>query len=206
MTEEIDQSALRAAKTLRRLLRMIVTEPADVRAPHHAIRRLRPFVDSARLGLQSRPESIGRSGDCAREQVHLVDGAVAGLCHIARFHADHRPDSIIPPFAAAGLRPRTRHRSECSGLELSFVVPEDVAARERADRMIAFVLIGISDLGFAMSHASCTPSRAASLAQLLTGRALTSRDIHFVWGCFSLYDDLFRSLPAADSQVEPPTP
>ena len=188
------QDSRGTGKFLRRLLRMIVTEPTEMRAPRQAIRQLRPFADRARLALQA----ISQAGiEDMRGHARLVDGAVAGLCHVARFCADDFGDSMVPLFAAAGVELRGASQSDATVLALLFVVPENAAARQHADRMIAFVVSGLCDLGFALKHASCTPHSAPALVDLFPDPALTLSDIHFVWGCFSLYADFARRLPAA---------
>lgn len=197
----LDQESLRVGKFLRHLLRMIVAEPDQARSPREAIQRLRPFVDRAQLQLQGVAETESASRAIAQARVHLMEGAVAGLCHVARFCADVPLDSIVPPFAVAGVDIRIRHPAESSALDLLFIVSENSRAQEHADQMIAFVVIGLSDLGFNVNYASCTPSNAASLARFLPGLFLTAKDIRFVWGSFSLYEGLTHRLPANDSVI-----
>jgi hypothetical protein len=71
--------------------------------------------------------------------------------------------------------------------------------------MVTFVLTGLADLGFAVHCVPCAPSSAASLADTLPGAPLTTRNVRYLWGRFSLYDDLCRSLPnpASELEIEP---
>jgi hypothetical protein len=194
----LDKETLRVGKFLRHLLRMIVAEPEQARAPQQAVQRLRPFVDRARLELQTAGDSEKIEQELARGRAQLLEGAVAGLCHVARFCAGASSDSIIPPFAVAGVDIRTRHPSESSVLDLIFVVPENARAQKDADRMIAFVLTGLADLGFTVSYASCTPGNTAGLGGFLPGFTLVAGHVRFVWGSFSLYERLTQRLPAND--------
>ena len=92
----LDQSGLPVAKSLCHLLRLIVSAPAEARAPLQAVQRLRPVVDRRRLELQTILESSGAIKEYERGQEQLLHSAVAGLCHIARFCIDDSPDSTCP--------------------------------------------------------------------------------------------------------------
>src|SRR5262249_6247338 len=81
---ETSQAAPNAGVALRHLLRMIAYDAAT-RTPHEVVARLRPFVDGARLELQRRHDSDGRSDEYARGAAQSLGGAVSGLCHVARF-------------------------------------------------------------------------------------------------------------------------
>jgi hypothetical protein len=194
----LDQESLRVGKFLRHLLRMIVVEPDGARAPREAIQRLRPFVDRARAGLQDAGETESAARKLARARAQLLEGAMAGLCHVARFCAGAPTDSIVPPFAVAGVDIQMRHPSESSPLDVLFIVSENSQAQEQADRMISFVLIGLSDLGFSANYATCMPSDAVRLSRLVPGFTLTADKLHYEWGSFSLYERLTGRLPAND--------
>jgi hypothetical protein len=197
----LDQSGLPVAKSLCHLLRLIVSAPVEARAPLQAVQRLRPVVDRRRLELQTILESSGAIKEYERGQEQLLHSAVAGLCHIARFCIDDSPDSTVPSFAAAAINQRSRRQLAPLVPAVLFVVSESALARQRAYRMVTFVLIGLSDLGFAVHCGSCTPSSAASLGDTFPGTPVTMRDLRLVWGCFSLYDDLVRRLPGSASEL-----
>lgn len=200
----LDQSSLPVAKSLCHLLRLIVSAPAEARAPLQAVQRLRPVVDRRRLELQTILESSGAIKEYERGQEQLLHSAVAGLCHIARFCIDDSPDSTVPSFAAAAINQRSRRQLAPLVPAVLFVVSESALARQRAYRMVTFVLIGLSDLGFAVHCGSCTPSSAASLGDTFPGTTVTMRDLRLVWGCFSLYDDLVHRLPGSASELHIP--
>jgi len=194
--ESIVQEMPCAGLALRHLLRMIAYNPAAAGTTTEVIARLRPFVDGGRLALHKRYESGGSSAEYERDLALLDDGALAGLCHVARFCADDDADSIIAPFAALVLgRPEPRDPNTASELDLLFVLPESAAAQRRADRMIAFVLSGLAALGFMTRHAVCTLTGAALLAEAMPSLAGKLRDVRFVWGCYGLYASLPDTLP-----------
>jgi hypothetical protein len=194
------QGSLGAGLALRHLLRMIAYDPT-ARVSQHTLARLRPFVDGARLELQRRHDSDGPSDAYLRGAAELMDGAVAGLCHVARFCADGIADSMVAAFAAVAVgRPERREPSALGALDLLFLVSENAAARERADRMVAFVLTGLSELGFSVNHASCTLAEVALLADAVPALATNLRDLRFVWGCYSLYADLADHRPKSASR------
>ena len=191
-----DQDAPNGGLGLRHLLRMIAYDPKAIRAPREALARLRPFVIGARLKSRARHETGGTADEYARDLAQLMDGAVSGLCHIARFCADHSANSIVPPFAVVGLGEADHGElSRDPALDLLFLLPEDSGARERSGRMVAFVLTGLSDLGFNVNHASCMPAAAALLAAALPSLGARLRSARFVWGCHSLHADCGRRLP-----------
>jgi hypothetical protein len=193
---ELDEGRPSIGLALRHLLRMTAYDPMAARAPGDTLARLRPFVDGARIELQSRRESGGTVEDHARGLAQLADGAVAGLCHVARFSADGAADSIVAPFTAVAVGGRGgREANATPTLDLLFLLPENAATRERAERMVAFVLSGLADLGFRINHASCTLPGAALLAEALPALTASLRDIRFVWGCYGLYADLANHLP-----------
>jgi hypothetical protein len=189
-----------AGLALRHLLRMIAYDPR-VGTHQHALARLRPFVDGARLESRRRHEADGRSDDHVRRTAQLLDGAVSGLCHVARFCADGAADSVVAPFAAVAVSlPGPGGPSSSAALDLLFVVPENVAVRERADRMVAFVLAGLSELGFSVTHASVTPASAALLTEAVPSFAGSLHNLRFVWGWYGLYADLAGRFPKPDRQ------
>ncbi len=193
--DEFNQDGPGGGLALRHLLRMIAYDPAATRA-RQTLGRLRPFVDGARLELQRRHEAGGTIGEHAQGLAQLMDGAVAGLCHVARFCVDGVADSVVAPFAAVAVGGHERREpSTASALDLLFLLPENPAARERADRMVGFVLTGLSELGFRTNHASCTPAGAELLAQAVPSLTARLRDVRFVWGCYSLYTALADELP-----------
>lgn len=193
---EIQQDNPSGGLALHHLLRMIAYDPTATRAPRETIARLRPFVVGARLNLRRRHEAGGTVDEYTQGLAKLMDGAVSGLCHIARFRADDSATSIVPSFAVVGVGsvPRVEPTGS-SALDLLFLLPEDASARERSGRMIAFVLTGLADLGLNVNHASCMPAGAALLAEALPSLNGRFRNSRFVWGCYSLYADLVRRLP-----------
>ena len=165
---EFQQDNPSGGLALHHLLRMIAYDPTATRAPRETVARLRPFVFGARLNLRRCHEAGGTVDKYAQGLAKLMDGAVSGLCHVARFCADDSATSIVPSFAVVGVG--SVHQIEPTGsstLDLLFLMPEDASARERSGRMIAFVLTGLADLGFNVNHASCMPAGAALLAEAL---------------------------------------
>ena len=67
--------------------------------------------------------------------------------------------------------------------------------------MVAFVLTGLSDLGFNVNHASCMPAGAALLAEALPSLNARFRDTRFIWGSESLYADFKCRLSASAAGI-----
>jgi len=193
---KLDRDGPSGGLALRHLLRMFAYDPMVVRAPRQAFARLRPFVDGARLSLRRRHESGGTIDEYIGGLALLMDGAVAGLCHVARFCADGAAHSIVAPFAAVAVG-GLKHQEPpgTSTLDLLFLLPENPMAQERSGRMVAFVLTGLSDLGFSIKHASCTLFGAALLTETLPSFSASLCNVRFVWGCDSLYAGLVNRRP-----------
>lgn len=156
----------------------------------------------SKLELQRRHDSGGTIEEYVRGLAQLTDGAVAGLCHVARFCADGTADSVVAPFAAVAVGGLgCREPSAASAVGLLFILPDNPAARERAERMVAFVLTGLSDLGFSIDHASCALSGAALLAEAVPSLAASLRDRRFIWGCYGLCANLAGHLPKLPSEI-----
>jgi hypothetical protein len=199
----LDQDDPSGGLALRHLLRMMAYDPTAARAPRQTFARLRPFVDGARRKLRRRHESGGTIDEYVGGLAQLRDGAVAGLCHVARFCADGTAHSIVPPFAAVAVGGlKHQEPSGTSLIDLLFLLPENPAVQERSGRMMDFVLTGLSDLGFGIKHASCTLPEAALLTETLPSFSASLRNARFVWGRDSLYAGLvnLRPKPATESR------
>src|SRR5262245_58676392 len=88
--ESFDRPGGGADQALRHLLLMIGNDPSAARAPQQMLARLRPFVDGARIDLQSLlgDEHVG-------DMTRLLHGAVSGLCDIARFSTECVAERVI---------------------------------------------------------------------------------------------------------------
>jgi hypothetical protein len=193
---DLAQRGRNAGLALRHLLRMLAYDPAAARAPRQTLARLRPFVDGARRELDSRHKAGGTVEEYRLGLTLLTDGAVTGLCHVARFCADAPADSVVPPFAAIAGGALGRREPAPPAVDLLFLLPEDSEARERAARMVAFVLTGLLELGFPVNHVTCSPAAAVLLAEAVPFLMASIRESRFLWGRYGLYADLVKRLPS----------
>ena len=183
---------------LRCALRALASAPDFYRAPHEAIAALRPRVEHARGRLALDRKIGGARAARLRGWTRLADGAVIGLAHLARVCVDAAARSLIPPFAviavgeygAGSCNPDT-------ALDLQYLLPTDEESWERGGRIIAFMRIGLAELGLAHGDAVGTAAACARLAggdPAGTARFATAR---FLSGQFGLYAELVRMLPRA---------
>jgi hypothetical protein len=174
------------ASPLRHALRALASEPDFFRAPHKAIARLQPRIDTERRQLDVEIE--GSFDERLRRWTRLADGAVVGLSHLGRLCVDAAARSAVAPFAAiavgnygAGFCDRD------SILELQYLLPEDPQSRERGGRIVAFVRKGLTELGLAHRDAVGTAVDGAWVARGDPAAAARFATKRFLSGQFGLY-------------------
>jgi UTP:GlnB (protein PII) uridylyltransferase len=136
------------AAPLRHALRALASEPDFFRAPHQAIARLRPRVHAEHRRLAQVTKIRGSLDERPRSWTRLADGAIIGLSHLARLSVDVEARSAVAPFAvmAVGEYGARRCGPETI-LELQYLLPEDQKSWERSGRIVAFIRIGLAELG-----------------------------------------------------------
>jgi UTP:GlnB (protein PII) uridylyltransferase len=173
---------------LRHALRALASEPDFFRAPHEAIARLRPRVDAERRRL-ARDLEIGCSLDeRLRSWARLADGAVTGLSQLARVCVDGKARSTVAPFAFIAVG---KYGARCCDpdtiLELQCLLPEDQESWERGGRIVAFLRIGLAELGLEHHDAMGTAVECARVARgdaIAAARFATAR---FLSGQYGLH-------------------
>jgi hypothetical protein len=174
------------ASPLRHALRALASEPDFFRAPHTAIARLQPRIDTECRQLDLEIE--GSFDERLRRWTRLADGAVVGLSHLGRLCVDAAARSAVAPFAAiavgnygAGFCDRD------SILELQYLLPEDPQSRERGGRIVAFIRKGLAELGLAHCDAVGTAVDCAWVARGDPAAAARFAAKRYLSGQFGLY-------------------
>jgi UTP:GlnB (protein PII) uridylyltransferase len=177
------------AAPLRHALRALASEPDFFRAPHQAIARLRPRIYAEHRRLAQVTKIHGSLDERLRSWTRLADGAIIGLSHLARLSVDVEARSAVAPFAvmAVGEYGARRCGPETI-LELQYLLPEDQRSWERSGRIVAFIRIGLTELGLAhYRDAVGTAVACASVARgdpVAAARFATAR---FLSGQYGLY-------------------
>jgi UTP:GlnB (protein PII) uridylyltransferase len=136
------------AAPLRPALRALASEPDFFRAPHQAIARLRPRIYAEHRRLAQVTKIHGSLDERLRSWTRLADGAIIGLSHLARLSVDVEARSAVAPFAVTAVGEYGARRcGPESILELQYLLPEDQRSWERSGRIVAFIRIGLAELG-----------------------------------------------------------
>jgi hypothetical protein len=194
--------------SVRHALRALACHPDVRRAPREWISLLRPALDAERERLGHGEQEARSRADRRREWSRIVDGAVLGVCHMARVSADVSPPSVIAPFAVLAVGDYGKQQCDVEAVpELLFLLAPDRESRGRAERMIPFVLTGLGELGLAMHYVVQTPATCAGvIATLAHGRERLATMRH-LWGRNDLRARLDQELhrlrfAAADTHLE----
>jgi hypothetical protein len=182
-------AALAGAAPLRHALRALASEPGFLRAPHDAIARLRTQVYAAHRCLAQDFKSGGSLDERLRSWTRLADGAVIGLSYLARLSVDAEARSAVAPFAVLAVGEYGARRCDPESVfELQYLLPEDQKSWERSGRIVAFIRIGLTELGLAhYRDAVGTAVACASVARgdpVAAARFATAR---FLSGQYGLY-------------------
>jgi hypothetical protein len=194
LTEKQDtDAALAGAAPLRHVLRALASEPGFLRAPHDAIARLRTQVYAARRRLAQDFRSGGSLDGRLRSWTRLADGAVVGLSYLARLSVDAEARSAVAPFAVLAVG---EYGACCcdpdSVFELQYVLPEDQKSWERCGRIVAFIRIGLTELGLA--HYRDAMGTAVACARVARGDPVAAARFakaRFLSGQYGLFAGLF---------------
>ena len=173
---------------LRHALRALASKPDFFRAPHEAIARLRPRVDKERRRLGQDLTIGGSRVERRRSWTRLADGAVIGLSFLARVCVDVEARSMVAPFALIAVG---KYGARCCDpdtvLELQYLLPEDQESWERGGRIVAFMRIGLAELGLEHHDAMGTAVECARVARgdaIAAARFATAR---FLSGQYGLH-------------------
>jgi hypothetical protein len=182
-------AAFVGAGPLRHALRALASEPDFLRAPHEAIARLRPQVYAARRRVAQDFESGGPLDEQLRCWTRLADGAVIGLSYLARMSVDVEAPSVVAPFAVMAVGEYgARHCGPDSIFELQYVLPEDQRSWERSHRIVAFIRIGLTELGLTdYRDAVGTANACACVARADPTAAARFATARFLTGQYGLY-------------------
>jgi UTP:GlnB (protein PII) uridylyltransferase len=174
---------VRAGIPLRHALRALACHPDVRRSPREWISSLRPTLDAERERLGRRFRTGGLPADHQRDWSRAIDGAVLGVCHLARVCADAPAPSVVAPLAVLAVGDYGKRQCDVEAVpELLFLLAPDGESRRRAERMIPFILTGLGELGLAMHYAIQTPAICAgAVATLAHGRERLATMRH-LWG------------------------
>lgn len=181
-------AALAGAGPLRHALRALASEPDFLRAPHEAIARLRPQVDAARRRIAQDFESSPLD-EQLRCWTRLADGAVIGLSFLARLSVDVEAPSVVAPFAVMAVGEYGARRCGPDSIfELQYVLPENQESWERSRRIVAFIRIGLTELGLTdYRDAMGTAVACACVARADPTAAVRFATARFLTGQYGLY-------------------
>jgi hypothetical protein len=87
---------------------------------------VRSLVDTQRSKLSERLVA-GAIDEYRAASIHLADGAVVGLCHLARICVGRGANTIVAPFAAVAVGSYGLRQLD-SKLELLFLLSDDPGA------------------------------------------------------------------------------
>jgi hypothetical protein len=200
MTSRLDGRTLAQAATKQPDI-AVLAEQAD-----RPLGRAEPVPPPSATFADATPITTQRWG--GREWSRIVDGAVLGVCHMARVSADVSPPSVIAPFAVLAVGDYGKQQCDVEAVpELLFLLAPDRESRGWAERMIPFVLTGLGELGLAMHYVVQTPATCAGvIATLAHGRERLATMRH-LWGRNDLRARLDQELhrlrfAAADTHLE----
>jgi UTP:GlnB (protein PII) uridylyltransferase len=158
-------------------------------ACHPDVRRSpREWISSLRSTLDGERERLGHGATRSRadgqhEWSRIVDGAVVGLCHMARVCADAPAPSVIAPFAVFAVGDYGKQQCDVEGVpELLVLLAPDWEGRGRAECMIPFILTGLGELGLAMHYVVQTPPVCARAVATLTHGRERLATMRHLWG------------------------
>jgi hypothetical protein len=173
---------------LRYALRALASEPDFLAAPHQVIARLRPRVDAEKRRLAQGRDMPGSPDERLRNWAQLADGAISGLTHLARVSVDADARSVVAPFAVMAVGQYGARRCEPEGtLELQYLLPDDQGSRERSDRIVAFIQIGLAEFGLQHRDAKSTVVECARAAHGDPAVAARFATVRFLGGQYALY-------------------
>ena len=149
---------------LRHTLRAMASEPTARGDPAIVIARIRPVVEAAQRELEEQLRRGAPHDAVAALHSRLVDHAVVGLFHLARFWAGIRTsvapltvvavgaygESLLPPGAAP---------------EVVLLVPERGRERGEAERMATHLVDALRSIGLAPVHSSSTSGECLVFAR-----------------------------------------
>jgi hypothetical protein len=176
---------------LRYALRALASEPDFLAAPHQVIARLRPRVDAEKRRLAQGPEVRGSLDERLCSWARLADGAIIGLTHLARVSVDAEARIVVAPFAVMAVgRYGARRCDPETTLELQYLLPDDQRSRERSCRIVAFMRVGLAELGLQHRDAMSTVVEGARAAHGDPAEAARFATARFLGGQYALYAGL----------------
>jgi UTP:GlnB (protein PII) uridylyltransferase len=196
----------RGRMSMRHALRALACHPDVRRAPREWISLLKPTLDAERKRLSH--EDDRSHADRRQEWSLILDGAVLGLCHMARVSAEASPPSVVGPFAVLAVGDYGRQQCEVKAVpELLFLTASDRESRGRAEQMIAFILTGLGELGLAMHYVVQTPATCAGVIATLAHGQERLATMRHLWGRNDLRARLDQELQrlrfaAADTHLQ----
>jgi [protein-PII] uridylyltransferase len=173
-------------------LRHVLQAPAG-EAPRSCDRRgwlprIRGLIAASRAELCREFERDGDAERFMRGWTHVADDVVIGALKLARGCAGGPADGMVAPLAAVAVGGFGRGElAPASDLDLLFLLPGEPDEEARRERMIAYALAVLWDLGFEVGHAARTPRACLDLARDDASVATTLLDARPLWGRFSLY-------------------
>lgn len=187
------QPCARSRVALRHVLRALASELATAGIADRRLTHLRPLVDAEHARLLEQLDAGGAIEDYMRGRARLADNLVVGLFHLARVCVGADTSTMVPPLAALAVGDYGRCRlARRSTLGLLFLHSNDGEARSRAERMVAFVVAALLELGFQVEHALLTPNDSALC--VASSLAANLRDMRFLWGCYGVHAQLAARL------------
>jgi hypothetical protein len=189
---------------LRHALRALASECDFFQAPHEAIARLRPQVDRERRRARQDLAIVGSRDKGLDGWTRLADGAVIGLSHLARLHVATATHSVVAPFSLVAVG---KYGARCCGpdavLELQYLLPEDAESWKRSGGIIAFMRLGLAELGLSDFHDSVASAyesaRLAHNDSVVAARLATARFLSGQYGLHATFVDMLRSSGSAES-------
>ena len=189
---------------LRHTLRAMASEAAARRDPVTVIARIRPMVEASQRELA---EQLGRGAPrdaVAALHSRLIDHAVVGLFHLARFWAGIRTP-VAPLTAVAVGSYGVSLVLPAASPEFLLLVPEGGRERGEAERMATHIVEALRNIGFPPMHSmstarECLHSARAEprvLASFSSARHLAGA--HAAWARLRLGVDEIRWAEALKS-------
>jgi hypothetical protein len=177
-----------ATAPLRYALRALASERDFLAAPHQVIARLRPRVDADKRRLAQGRDMPGSPDERLRNWARLVDGAIIGLTHLARVSLDADARTVVAPFAVMAVGQYGARCCEPEGtVELQYLLPDEQGRRARSGRIVAFMQIGLAELGLQHRDAMSTVVECARAAHGDPDVAARFATVRFLGGQYALY-------------------
>jgi [protein-PII] uridylyltransferase len=128
--------------------------------------RVRGLIAASRAELCREFERDGDAERFMRGWTHVADDVVIGALKLARGCAGGPADGMVAPLAAVAVGGFGRGElAPASDLDLLFLLPGEPDEEARRERMIAYALAVLWDLGFEVGHAARTPRACLDLAR-----------------------------------------